>query len=85
MKTYSEKDLTEIRRFSPVGSVARVVELRHLRHEKYVFEKTSFFSDLKAAWIHAAEFGAECNLPEHYGTAAFSDDGKKVRLLTVFA
>ena len=85
MKTYSEKDLTEIRKLSPAGSVARVVELRHLRDEKYVSEKTSFFTDLNEAMTHAAEFGAECNLPEHYGTAAFSDDGKKVRLLTIFA
>lgn len=84
MNTYSKEDLAKIRDLSPANSVCRVVELRHLYGDKYVTERTTHFATRDEGWEYAAELGAECNLPEYFGDAAFSPDGKKIRLLTVY-
>ena len=86
MKTYSPADIAQIAAFSPNGAACRVSSLRHRFGEHYEHEGTHFFPCVEEGLHFCTMDGeGEVDLPEHYGTAAYSRDGKRVKLLTVFS
>lgn len=85
MKTYTAEERAKIRaNYAPAGAVCRVITLRHRYAEEYENIGTRFFNSFQEGMDFASEAGTEVDLPEHAGDAAFSTDGKTIRVFTFF-